>query len=239
MINDALRHGVTELLLAPWTYLGDPELQARTIAADIATMRDDYGIRITTTGVVNEPGAGERKIVPPADFVPLAIAMRRELDARGLKDVKVIGPEWSSADDNPVQWFDAIAANPQALAAVAGLATHSYGMAANRELAERVLAHHKQYWMTEAGGGDFDGSAEFAYALRGVGLVALPERPQRGRRPLGVVHRAQPRHPRRLPEARDVRGPLRQHRPDLQELQLPPRPADHDQLPARHGACAT
>ncbi len=53
----------------------------------------------------------------------------------------------------------------QALASVAGLATHSYGMAATRELAERVLAHDKQYWMTEAGGGDFDGSAEFAYGF--------------------------------------------------------------------------
>ncbi len=165
IISHALQHGVTELLLAPGTYLDDPDRQAKTIAADIATMRNDYGIKITTTGVVNEPGAGNRKVVPPQDFVPLALAMRRELDARGLQDVKVIGLEWSSADDNPRQWFDAIAANPQALAAVAGLATHSYGMAANRELAERVLAHHKQYWMTEAGGGDFDGSAEFAYAF--------------------------------------------------------------------------
>ncbi len=165
IISHALQHGVTELLLAPWTYLDDPDLQAKTIAADIATMRDDYGIRITTTGVVNEPGAGDRKVVPPKDFVPLAIAMRRELDARGLQDVKVIGLEWSSADDNPRQWFDAIAANPQALAATAGLATHSYGMAANPELAQRVLAHKKQYWMTEAGGGDFDGSAEFAFAF--------------------------------------------------------------------------
>ena len=163
IIGDARRHGVTELLLGPWTYLGDPDRQARTIADDIATMRDDYGIRITTTGMVNEPGAGERKVLPPEDFVPLALAMRRELDARGLQDVKVIGPEWSSADDNPVQWFDTVAADPQALADVAGLATHSYGMAATPELAHRVLAHHKQYWMTEAGGGDFNGSAEFAY----------------------------------------------------------------------------
>jgi hypothetical protein len=163
IISDALRHGGTELLLGPWTYLGDPDRQARTIAGDIATMRNDYGIRITTTGMVNEPGAGERKVLPPQDFVPLAKAMRHELDARGLQDVKVIGPEWSAADDNPVHWFDAVAADPQALADVAGLATHSYGMAANPELAERVLAHRKQYWMTEAGGGDFNGSAEVAY----------------------------------------------------------------------------
>jgi hypothetical protein len=165
LIPHALQHGVTELLLAPWTYLGDPDKHARTIAADIATMRDDYGIKITTTGEVNEPGSGGRKVLPVDDYVPLVLAMRRELDARGLQNVKTIGPEFASADDGPRIWFDRVAANPQALAAVDGLATHSYGMAANRELAERVLGHHKQYWMTEAGGGDFNGSAEFAYAF--------------------------------------------------------------------------
>jgi hypothetical protein len=115
--------------------------------------------------MVNEPGAGERTPLPPEDFVSLAIAMRRELDARGLQDVKVIGPEWASADDIPNQWFDAIAAEPKALASVAAVATHSYGMAANPDLAKRVLTHKKEYWMTEAGGGDFNGSAEFAYAF--------------------------------------------------------------------------
>jgi hypothetical protein len=165
IIDHALQHGVTELLLAPWTYLGDPDRQARTIADDIVTMRDQYGVRITTTGMVNEPGAGERTPLPPEDFVPLALAMRRELDAHGLQNVKVIGPEWASADDIPIQWFDAVAAKPKALASVAAVATHSYGMAANPDLAKRVLAHKKEYWMTEAGGGDFNGSAEFAYSF--------------------------------------------------------------------------
>jgi hypothetical protein len=165
MIDHALQHGVTELLLAPWTYLGNPDLQAKTIATDIATMRDDYGIKITTTGEDNEPGSGGRAELPVDDYVPLVLAMRRELDARGLQNVKTIGPEFASADDGPRIWFDRVAADPQALAAVDGLATHSYGMAANPELAERVLAHHKQYWMTEAGGPNFNGSAEFAYAF--------------------------------------------------------------------------
>ena len=58
IIPHALAHGVTELLLAPaGDYPGDPDELARTIAEDIATMRDDYGIRITTTGVMNEPDA--------------------------------------------------------------------------------------------------------------------------------------------------------------------------------------
>ena len=59
------------------------------IAEDIRVMRDDYGIRITTTGVINEPDAEDWKLLPASDYVPLTIALRRELDARGLGDVKV------------------------------------------------------------------------------------------------------------------------------------------------------
>ncbi len=44
------------------TYLGSPEEQARAIASDIATMRDAYGIRITTTGVLNEPDDDRKRL---------------------------------------------------------------------------------------------------------------------------------------------------------------------------------
>jgi hypothetical protein len=166
IIPHALDHGVTELLLAPaGSYPGDPEEYARAIAEDIRVMREEYGIRITTTGVMNEPDAEYWKILPATDYVPLAIALRRELDARGLGDVKIIGPEFASADRVPEEWFDAVAAEPAALAAFDALGTHSYNMAATPDLAERVLAHGKQYWMTEAGGGQLDGSAEFDFAF--------------------------------------------------------------------------
>ncbi len=92
-------------------------------------MRDDYGIRITTTGVMNEPDAEDWKLLPASDYVPLTIALRRELDARGLGDVKVIGPEFASADDKALRWFDTVAADPQALASFDALGTHSYNMA--------------------------------------------------------------------------------------------------------------
>lgn len=163
IIPRALANGVTELLLGPWSYDGDPDRQARLIADDIRTMRDDYGITITATGVVNEPGSepGEPAYLPASHYLPLAIALRRELDARGLGDVTTIGPEFASADEIAVAWFDTIAADPAALVAVDALGTHSYNMAANRELAERVLSHGLEYWMTEAGGGVRAGSAEF------------------------------------------------------------------------------
>ena len=167
IIPAALENGVEELLLGPWSYLDNPEAQARAIARDIVTMRDDYGVRITATGVINEPGSepDEPNYLPAEHHVPLAIAMREALDEAGLQDVTAIGPEFASADDVAVRWFDAVAADPRALAATDALATHSYNMAATRELATRVLAHDKQYWMTEAGGGVVDGSAEFDYVF--------------------------------------------------------------------------
>ncbi len=106
-----------------------------------------------------------------SDYVPLTIGMRRELDARGLQNVKTIGPEFASADDGALRWFDTVAADPVALASFDGLGTHSYNMAANPVLAQRVLTHHKQYWMTEAGWGVENGSAEFDYAFAASVIV--------------------------------------------------------------------
>lgn len=163
IIPGAIANGVTELLLAPGTYLGDPDEHARTLAEDIATMRDEYGIGITATGVINEPSSKDFKILPPEHFVPLAIAMRRELEARGLSHVTILSPEWASADPAAREWYDAVESEPEALAAFDAFSHHSYNMAATPEFAERTLAHGKEYWMTEAGGPIRDGSAEFAY----------------------------------------------------------------------------
>lgn len=165
VIDHARRAGVEVLLLGPWRYLGDPDEHARAIADDIRIMRAQYGIPIAATGVINEPGASGANNLPVEHYVPLAVAMRRELDRAGLGDVTVLGPEFASADHVAVKWFDTVSADPAALDAVDALATHSYNMAANRGLAERALRHDKQYWMTEAGGGHQDGSAEFDYAF--------------------------------------------------------------------------
>jgi hypothetical protein len=165
VIDHALAHGVTELLLGPGHYIGDPQEHAATMAEDIRVMRDDYGIRITATGVVNEPNAEDWKIVPESDYLPLAIAMRRELDLRGLSDVTTIGPEFASADAAALRWLDMITDDPEALAATDALGTHSYNMAATPEFAERVLRNGLQYWMTEAGGPVQTGSAEHDYAF--------------------------------------------------------------------------
>ena len=165
VIDHALAHGVTELLLGPGHYIGDPDEHARTMAEDMRVMRDDYGIRITASGVVNEPDAQDWKIVPQDHWVPLQIAMRRELDLRDLDDVTTIGPEFATADDKALRWLDAIIADPAALAATDALGTHSYNMAATPEFGERVLRNGLQWWMTEAGGPVKRGSAEHDHAF--------------------------------------------------------------------------
>jgi hypothetical protein len=166
IIPRALANGVTEVLVAQGAgYLGDPDVHARQIADDIAVMRDEYGIGITATGVLNEPSGEGRSFIPPSHYVPLAIAMRRELEARGLSDVTILGPEWPNADRGARQWLDAVESDPVALASFDALSTHSYNMAATPEFSKRAQSHGKQYWMTEAGAPIQDGSAEFDYAF--------------------------------------------------------------------------
>jgi hypothetical protein len=165
VIEHARRNGVEVLLLGPWRYVGDPEEHARVLADDIRTMRTEYGIPITATGVINEPGASGANNLPVEHYVPLAVAVRREFDRAGLGDITLLGPEFASADHVAVKWSETVEADPRALDAVDALATHSYNMAATRGLAEWALRHDKQYWMTEAGGPHRDGSAEFDYGF--------------------------------------------------------------------------
>ena len=235
IIPRALANGVTELLLAPaGDYPGDPDEFARRIAEDIRVMRDDYGIRITTTGVMNEPDAEDWKLLPASDYVPLTIALRRELDARGLGDVKVIGPEFASADDKALRWFDTVAADPVALASFDALGTHSYNMGATPEFASRVRAHDKQYWMTEAGGGRFDGSAEhdatFAAGVSSRFLNDLNNGVTHWVWFIGLSHGTDDVYQKLLM----CEGSCADPAPDLQELRLPPRAAGQRRLSARH-----
>ncbi len=173
VVAGALTHGVTELLLAPEGYTpGDPEGYAETLTNDILTLRQG-GIPITVTGTQNEPGSGERADIPDEDLLPLYRAMRAKLDAKGLKDVKLLGPEYASNDDGPKDFVAAIQADPIANAAYQGVAHHSYNMAGDPKLATLTRAAGKQYWQTEAGGGSQDGSAEFDYDFAAEGSARL------------------------------------------------------------------
>ena len=170
IIADAVKYGVVDLVLAPDNmpaYLkekraGGPEdfalradsiaAYARLIAEFVGQIHAETGILITVTGIQNEPNDLDR--IDPDQLVAVAKALRGELDARGLTQVRIIGPESANVDSTFFDVADKLRADPAAWDAVAGLASHSYGMATTPDSARRVEApgggNFKQHWMTEA-----------------------------------------------------------------------------------------
>ncbi len=168
MIADARASGVITLLLAPDhvpPYLlndpGNPKSPikasasgrfAALIAEFIQMLRDRYGVEIQVTGIANEP-----PWFTPRTMVETVRALRAELDRRGLGRVRVVATEHPNNDDTADRFLAALKADPRAWASLAGIATHSYSMAA-RETEARFVAgpagrNSKEFWITEAGGG--------------------------------------------------------------------------------------
>jgi hypothetical protein len=149
VIAEAQKRGVTTLLLAPAR--GEkPPIEpmpdyARKLAEFIQGVKAERGIRINVTGIANEP-AGFK----PDQMAEAVRILRQELDARCLQDVQIIAPEWSSADNSALRCIAGIKADPAAWAALRGIATHSYNMAATPEFPKILSSTDKQYWMTEA-----------------------------------------------------------------------------------------
>jgi Glycosyl hydrolase family 59 len=149
VIADAQKRGVTTLLLAPARGENAPTEPipdyARKLADFIQGLKTERGIRIGVTGIANEPGGFN-----PSQVAEAVRVLRQELDGRGLRDVQIIAPEWASADGAALRCIAGIKADPAAWAALRGIATHSYNMAATPEFSELIAGTGKQYWMTEA-----------------------------------------------------------------------------------------
>ena len=166
IVADAQKNGVTELLFAPdampdWMKTkreGGPQDfalktenitdYAQLIADFLAQIRRETGVTIQTTGVQNEPNDLDR--IAPEQFPALIKALRAALDARGLKSVKIIAPESANVDGVLYQTLDILQKDAAAWAAIDGLASHSYSMAADENVARRLENTEKSYWMTEA-----------------------------------------------------------------------------------------
>ena len=162
-LEEARKHGVKYFLLAPGgyfpesvvcsKYLCDIQEYANIVAGDIKVFQDLYNVRIDATGIINEPGAGERDNVRAADYTTVVKTFRNTLDQLGLQHVKIIALEhWSPTDENSLPFAQAIAADPEASKALDGYSTHSYGFAIDRPHAEIVMKNGWEYWMGEAGG---------------------------------------------------------------------------------------
>jgi hypothetical protein len=118
---------------------------ASKLAEFIQDVKAERGIKIDVTGIANEP-AGFK----PDQMAEAVRLLRQQLDARKLKEVGIIAPEAASADDRALQCIAGIKADPAAWAALRGIATHSYNMAATPDFPKIIVGAGKQYWMTEA-----------------------------------------------------------------------------------------
>ncbi len=162
-IADAKANGVTTLLFAPDHIppymrasdnvdgpINDAEIEnfVTLIADAIAQLRDEDGITIEATGIENEPDMTAEQIVRGVK------RLRVELDQRGLENVKIIAAETSSVDGRFYSQLDALQADATAWNALAGIASHSYNMAATDKAADTIAGadgrNLKEYWMTEA-----------------------------------------------------------------------------------------
>ncbi len=176
-IADAKANGVTTLLFAPdhippHMRAGDKadgpindeavESFVALIAEAIRQLKVEDGLTIAATGIENEPD------MTPTQMVRAVKALRAELDKRGLQAVQIIAPEASSVDDRFYTHLDAMKADPLAWNALAGIASHSYNMAATDKAAGYIAGdkgqNTKAYWMTEAS----DNGAE------DVGMIGIP-----------------------------------------------------------------
>jgi hypothetical protein len=144
LLKNARQNGVTELLLAP---SGDPTTRAYAAryAEVMRRLRDEKGVRITTTGIANEPNLTAQQSAYAVKF------FREELDKRGLTRVKIVATEHSNCDWKALEEINGIKHDPLAWKALAGISTHSYNNAATNAMVAVIAGSGKQYWITEAG----------------------------------------------------------------------------------------
>jgi hypothetical protein len=134
------------ILLAPTGTPRDPPSFASHYAQMIEDMAQG-GMKVHATGICNEPNV---RNVPPETIPEVVKAFRGELDARDLSDVEVVAPEAGSVDGTGLAMIDAIRNDAEALRSIGGFATHSYNMAANDSVVDRIDGLGKEYWQTES-----------------------------------------------------------------------------------------
>ncbi|MGB3652520.1 MAG: hypothetical protein WBA41_15055 [Rivularia sp. (in: cyanobacteria)] len=162
LISDALARGCTTLLLAPNRipeymgpkkgYIYDREIKkyAALLANFILQIKQEYGVEIHATGVLNEPNDKPIKL-SKSQWPTMIKILRRELNNRGLKNVKIIAPEFANADSHAVKFIKTIKEDSQAWDSLAAISTHSYNMAAIKPVSDLIQGTDKEYWQTEAG----------------------------------------------------------------------------------------
>ena len=197
LVRDAQAAGVKHIVLGPcdvpaWLreplstpgrdgkqQAGAPHLQpdqisehASIIADFIQDLSEKGPVAIEATGIQNEPNDVNDCQFTPAEMVQSVKLLRAALDARGLRQVRIIAPETVGCGGS---WFwtgnrvalvnnitpqtvgeplayamvDALKADPIAWRALGGIATHSYDGGATARMSDAIAGTGKDYWMTE------------------------------------------------------------------------------------------
>jgi hypothetical protein len=132
----------------------------------IKSMRDDYDMNVTVTGIGNEPNAQDEFLI--ADIPVVVKEFRRQLDEAGLEDVGIIAPELAMVDQKGTDMMEAIMNDQDAVDALRGWGTHCYRMCVRKWVADMLEEFHKEWWQTESSA---DGYYVAKYFLSDVNLA--------------------------------------------------------------------
>lgn len=112
------------------------------------------GMVFQFTTTCNEPNGVTPYLYWPTNAAALVKDFRRELDTRGLQEVKIISPECPNVDREGLSYIQNIKDDPIALAGLAAFAVHSANMSLTPACYDLCNVPGKELWQTE---GDANG----------------------------------------------------------------------------------
>ncbi len=139
-----------------WLYgaTGHPAREGlETYAAHHAQMIADCkagGMVFQYVGTCNEPNGSNPYLYWATNAAALVKDFHRELEKRGLQEVKIISPECPSVDSTGMRYVQNIKDDPVALADLAGFAMHSANMCFTPAYYDLCNVPGKESWQTEA-----------------------------------------------------------------------------------------
>jgi O-glycosyl hydrolase len=131
---------------------GHEDEWAEMIVSLLMYARNTRHLQFNLVAPNNEPDLGSEGIhIPTLQYVLTLHKLAQKLDANGLSDVRLVGPDLSDSGTN---WLPEIMADPMVMAKLAHFGLHSYadngGGAWNvSDFIEESLYPDKTFWMTE------------------------------------------------------------------------------------------
>lgn len=116
---------------------------AQLLAQTVNALRTTNGVPIRFVGIANECNQ-----INVPQWPLLVKAVRADLDSYGLNDVGILAPEWANNDGSALERIAAIRSNPEAWAALAGVATHDVNSPAVENL--YLSIPDKPWWINQA-----------------------------------------------------------------------------------------